>query len=200
MILPNKTSGWRSRILNAIIDCIRAREVVDSGDIVAKRTPAGTYLRLRDKTPDRLGFPYGSDTFMWGVDVTGDGTSLYVGEGLYYEWWEWAGTICSAATVGPFTAATQYVVVSLTARLAPFIDTTPDSLANPWKLYGDNFVDYPPRIPLYKVTSIERDGTYYIDKVIPYHVGPIYTHIPYATTADDGKKLTWVHPVNTDWT
>jgi hypothetical protein len=173
--------------------------------------PAGTVMQARTRVNYRKrGFPYGSDLFMWGVDITSDGEYLYIGGGLFHNWFS-GGTFCDAATVGPFTTLScaaensgssfEYVAVTLSAALTPVISTTPQTTADDtWRLYTSNYTDYPIRVPLYRVYTVNKDGHYLIDRVVPWHVGPIYAHLPNAVIGDDLKKLTWQHPVNTDWT
>jgi len=193
MNIPAKLSGFRSRVINGLIDAIRAREVVDSQDIVARVTTGGTQLRLRETYPDK-GYPWGSDRFLWGVDQISSDT-LYIGDGaLLYQTFQSALSqkLCDGATI-TVTNDTQYIQWEGTCQGLPTdfsdlaIRTTP-SLSASYDVYNDG--TNKAYGPLYKVTSRVVDSVRIITGVIPYQFGPlIVPFMPNGVT--DGDSLAW---------
>ena len=153
--------------------------------------PTGTVMQRRARPMFReRGFPYGSTRFMWGVDVAADRKTVYVGEGLLTIANDNTGSICSGATVGPFTAEASYIIWRCTAHLAPTIVATPQTELNAYfKPFGDAYDDFTaPQGVLYRV-SCEQSGTdYLVTGVVPYQFGPIIQQLPQGT---DGKTLKW---------
>ncbi|MFZ4397182.1 MAG: hypothetical protein ACOYOU_16325 [Kiritimatiellia bacterium] len=110
MIIPSHISGFRSSIINALIDAVARQRPIPGPGLLASETPGGTLITLaRAAARPDTGFPYGPDKFLWGIDH--EGAVLTVGAGMLRR----AGDIftCEQADI-TITADGQYVGWTLT--------------------------------------------------------------------------------------
>lgn len=77
LTLPDKITGYRSRVINALIDYLKTEHVVPSAEVLPVRTTAGTKLRLAPQGR-HPGFPWGVD-WSFGLAISGAVVTVYPG-------------------------------------------------------------------------------------------------------------------------
>ena len=71
MIIIPKINGYRSRVINALIDALSRQRPVAGAGLIASETPTGTILSLA-RPPARLPeFPFGSTRWLFGIEIAG---------------------------------------------------------------------------------------------------------------------------------
>jgi hypothetical protein len=77
-IIP-KIAGYRSRVINALIDAISRQRPVAGAGLIASETPTGTILSVA-RSPARLPeFPFGKDRWLFGIEIAGAEVTVGVG-------------------------------------------------------------------------------------------------------------------------
>ena len=81
MSILTHITGWRSRIINAMIDTLQRQRIIAGDGLVCAETPNGTHLSLARTPATKPPYPFGADEWLWGVDILSNDT-IRVGDGL----------------------------------------------------------------------------------------------------------------------
>lgn len=164
MILIDKIKGFRSRVINALIDAVRAQRPVPGPGILAYETPGGTILRLAPRllsqAPSRHNFAV---TILAGNSVrVNGGHVIFAGYGV--------ATIAEPETIAlGGTDVWVYVEVSRSSLTA--------SIDQSWELPLSDAVVL--RLPLVHITARKVTAEQYLWRVESIcHVGDFHFDMP----------------------
>ncbi len=112
-------SGFRSGVINALIDAVRAQRIIAGPGARTAETPGGTLLAIDPAPPAPRGFPYGPE-FSFGITVSGPIVTVHPGtvqaSGLFF---------AARETVITITGTGQYIGLEIDRRIGTLSVTGP---------------------------------------------------------------------------
>ncbi len=187
MSILTHITGWRSRIINAMIDTLQRQRIIAGDGLVCAETPNGTHLSLARTPATKPPYPFGADEWLWGVDILSNDT-IRVGDGLV-SLQSWQGGISQVVCPGDtftVTAATQYIQWAASSNMLDISLRLGSTAKRNLYSKGESLAFG----PIHKIESVKIDNVYHIRRIIPHHFGVLINpFIPPGN--EDGATLVW---------
>ncbi len=191
MSILTHITGWRSRIINAMIDALQRQRIIAGDGLVCAETPNGTHLSLARTPATKPPYPFGADEWLWGVDILSHDT-IRVGKGMVLlQSWQsgLSGIVCHGDT---FTVTSEVQFVRWAAH-SNMLDVSLE-LGASQKYIPYSGGDYLAGGPIHRIESFAIDGAWHIRRIVPYHFGALITPcMPHGN--EDGATLMWINTV-----